>query len=444
MSSLTITVSATEHINGEFFCPSDKSISHRVIMMSALATGVSQIVNLLDSTDVLSTIECFKQFGVNFSYDHNVWSVQSNGYHQLVDYLKNQQYNIDFGNSGTSCRLISGVLSSIERLQVNITGDNSLKKRPMHRIIEPLILMGANIKAIDNNYLPMQIYGQKLQGVHYTLNIASAQVKSCIMFAGLFAQGETVITGNINTRNHTELLMQSLKLPIKVANNKIVIKGDRNIQLPANLYTICGDFSSASFFIVLALIVHGSLIRIKNVGLNYWRTGLLRTLLKMGANIEIEEVATNDCLEPVGHLIISTSALHGVKVDVNDIANMIDEIPILAIAAVFAKGQTYIPNLHELQYKESNRLVAIVCNLKKMGINIVINDKYGLLINGKDRDLVGGKELDGYNDHRIAMALVVLGSRCQKPIKIHNCNNIDTSFPNFFAICAKINFLVYY
>jgi 3-phosphoshikimate 1-carboxyvinyltransferase len=344
--------------------------------------------------------------------------------------------NFDMGNSGTSCRLISGILAGIPNKISHISGDSSLSKRPMGRIVKPLQLMGANI---TGDTLPMVLYGKALQGIHYCMDVPSAQVKSCILLAGLFAAGQTQVVEKDWTRDHTENMLKNLGVNINVAAEgaqKIITLNNNQKDLPPADYAIPNDFSSASFFIALALITPDSEVLIKNVNLNPLRTGFLTVLLAMGANIEVINKQEEQG-EPVGDLLVKSSQLRGVKVLPEVVPAMIDEFPIASIVAAFAEGKTEFMAIGELRHKESDRINSIVSNFQKLGIKFEVGEDF-LSIEGSPKKLAGGAVIESFYDHRIAMAFLIMGAACESPIQVKGCESINTSFPNFFEIASRV------
>lgn len=439
--------------------PPDKSISHRAVIFSALAKGNSTITNILNSLDVNNTINCFTQLGVKFNFSvsnttasnnavNNVLQVQSNGFGNYTP--TSNKINLDMGNSGTSTRLLMGILAGNLLANKNsnttftITGDESLLKRPMLRIVEPLRLMGASINFLNsNNTLPLTIQPKQLQGVNYS-NVYSAQVKSAIILAGLFANGVTNLSNVSLSRNHTENMLQNLSLPVvsKVDNNFITVQGNPKCMVKAYNYNIPADFSSASFFIALALITPNANITIRNVNINTTRTGLLQVLQQMHANITITNTS-NINGEPTADINVKYSNLQACNVSANLVNLMIDEFPILAVICLFAKGVSVFNGINELRYKESDRIQAIEHNFNLMGFN-TSSTADSLSVHGLSNltnNIIHNtnQQLHSFLDHRISMSMLVLASRCIKPITVLNCSNINTSFPNFLQIAQQIN-----
>ena len=412
-------------LKGEIIVPADKSISHRAIILCSLAKGKSVIKNFSDGQDPNSTKEIFKKLGVDISQDGSSVTVISDGN------LKNYTDNIyPCANSGTTMRLLSGVLAG-QDFESILIGDESLSRRPMKRIIEPLSLMGAKIESKDYK-APLKIYGQKLCGINYDSKLASAQVKSCLLLAGLFADGVTRYTEPYLSRNHTELMLKSMGANIKTENNTVSI--EKSILSPIEL-EIAGDISSAAFFIVAGLIVENSDIIIKNVGLNPTRTGILDVIKQMGAEIEILD-KKEICSELVGDIRVKYSSLEGCTIEGEIVPRLIDEIPIIAVLATQAQGKTIIKDAADLRNKESDRIDAVVAELRKLGANITPTPD-GMIIEGKTK-LAGGVEVETYHDHRLAMSLYVAGLVCEKDILINGFEWVDISFPNFESLMESI------
>lgn len=423
-------------LRGEIAIPGDKSLSHRALIFAALSVGTSCFTNLLLSEDIYHLIEILRQLGAKISIESSVRPkvlVHGCGLNGLN--LKRKILNLDCGNSGTALRLMAGVLAG-QSFPSIIFGDVSLNKRPMLRIIKPLTLMGAKILGQQQNpqehYAPLEFRPATLQGIHYELPVASAQVKSCIILAGLFANSSTVIVDPFKTRDHTERLLQQFGASLNV-NGDTIFLDPTHSHLQAQSLAIPGDFSSAAFLIVLALIVPGSHIVLKNIGLNPTRTGLLKVLKQMGADIQIQNY--HDTLEPFADLEVKASKLNAVFLDSSLIPSMIDEFPILFIAAIYAHGVSEFNGLLELRYKESDRIRSMSTALRKMGVNITeFHD--GVKITGKNGDLefVHGCSVDAKGDHRVAMALAVLFLASPVIGYIQDAENINTSFPSFCEI----------
>lgn len=408
-----------KNLQGTVTIPADKSISHRAVIFSALAKGKSIIKNFSTGQDPHSTLRIFKNLGIDIQEKaiNSTLIVKSTG--KLSKYSD----KLDCGNSGTTMRLLSGILAG-QDFDSELIGDESLSKRPMKRIIEPLTLMGANILSNDNK-APLKIKASKLHSINYNSPIASAQVKSCILLAGLFADGKTTFTEPYISRNHTEILLKYMNA--NISTNETTVSIEKSELNPIEI-EICGDISSAAYFIVAALIVPNSQIILKNVGLNPTRTGILDIVKQMGGNLEIlsqKEV----CGELVGDIKVEYSQLKAIKISGEIIPRLIDEIPIIAVLASQADGETIIADAQDLRNKESDRISTIVNELKKLGAQIQETPD-GMIINGRT-ELLGNCELETYHDHRLAMSLYVAGLITKKEISINGFEWVNISFPEF-------------
>lgn len=404
-------------LKGTVTIPSDKSISHRAIMFTSLARGKSVIKNFSKGQDPLSSLKVCKTLGIDAEFSNEELIVKSKGI------LSDPQTQLDCGNSGTTMRLMSGILAG-QNFNSTLIGDESLSKRPMKRVIEPLSLMGAKIES--NEYkAPLKIYGQNLKPINYISKLASAQVKSCILLAGLNIDGQTSFTEPYVSRNHTEIMLKYMGANISVNNTTVTIEKS---ELEPKTIEICGDISSAAYFIVAGLIVPNSKIILKNVGLNPTRTGIIEVAEKMGGNIEILD-KRNISGEDVGDIQISYSDLKACSIEGEIIPRLIDELPVIAVLATQAKGTTIIKDAQDLRNKESDRIKAVVTELKKIGADIEETPD-GFIINGKT-NLKGDTEVETYHDHRLAMSLYVAGLICDKPIAINGFEWVDISFPEF-------------
>ena len=405
-------------LKGEILIPSDKSLSHRAIMISSLAKGTAKIDNFSAGADCHSTLNLFKKLGVDIEFTSDKSLIlKSNG--KLTAPL----LPLDCGNSGTTMRLVSGILAG-QNFNSILFGDESLSKRPMKRVITPLSLMGAKFEANDFK-APLKIFGQKLEGIDYNSKLASAQVKSCVLLAGLNAEGKTSFTEPYVSRNHTELMLEYLGANISVNNSTTKIEKS---ELTAKDISICGDISSAAFFIVAGLIVPNSDFIIKNVGLNPTRTGILDVVKMMGGQVEIldKRVVSN---EVVGDIRVKTSELKACEISGSLIPRLIDEIPVIAVMATQANGTTIIKDAQDLRNKESDRITAVVTELRKFGADIDETPD-GFIINGK-KSLKGDCEIETYHDHRLAMSMYIAGLIADKPSKINDFQWVDISFPEF-------------
>ena len=411
--------------NGQITVPADKSISHRAVIFSSLANGKSVIKNFSDGQDPHSTLEICKKLGVEITQVDNTITVISDG---KLKAAGNDIYHC--GNFRTTMRLMTGVLAGQDFDSV-LMGDESLSKRPMKRIIEPLTLMGAKIQS-DECKAPLKIFGQKLTGIDYVSELASAQVKSCVLLAGLFADGVTKFTEPCLSRNHTEIMLKAMGADISVKDMTTTIKKS---ELAPIQIEVPGDISSAAFFIVSALIVPDSKILIKNVGLNPTRTGIIDIVEKMGGQIKILD-EHEVCGETVGDIEVCYSELMGCEISGEIIPRLIDETPVIAVLATQAKGKTVIKDAQDLRNKESDRISAVVKELKNLGADIEETPD-GMIINGKT-ELSGDAEVETYNDHRLAMSLYVAGLICKKEILINDFEWVNISFPTFENLMGNI------
>lgn len=456
---MQVKINQSNSLNGEIVIPSDKSISHRAVMFSALTKGISVIENFSQGADCLSTLEVIKNLGVDAQFkDKKTLIINSPG---ILSAPKKDLY---CGNSGTTMRLMSGILAG-QKFDSVLTGDESLSKRPMIRIIKPLEMMGARIegrcedekmrRCVDKYntstpprlhsssaiIAPLKIIGTQLHGINYVSELASAQVKSCVLLAGLHASGKTSFTEPYLSRNHTELMLeylganiftegtgnreQEIDSSLLTVSPKITIEKS---QLQAKPIVIPGDISSAAFFIVAGLIVPGSEIILKNVGLNPTRTGIIDIVNKMGGHIEIldKKLVSN---EEVGDIKVKYSKLKSCTIEGGIIPRLIDELPVIAVLATQTEGKTIVKDAQDLRVKESDRIKSIVTELKKLGASIEETED-GFIVYGQTK-LKGDTEVETYHDHRLAMSLYVAGLICQKPILINGFEWVNISFPEF-------------
>ena len=425
---MNIKIKSRKRIYGEITVPGDKSISHRALMFLSLANGRSEIRGLSSSQDVQSTLKCLKNLGVEIYRTSDRIIVTGQGLHGL----KEPQIILDAGNSGTTMRLLSGILAG-QSFESCITGDSSLKKRPMRRIIEPLGRMGAKIFGKEDQFAPILIGPSQLQGMTHELEIASAQVKSCILLAGLFARGWTTVIEPTKSRDHTEKLLEYMGADVKIKENYVSVHGFSSLK-PVQIQ-IPGDVSSAAFFIVAASIVPDSKLVIKNVGVNPTRTGIIDVLNKMNGNIKIENLRIWNN-EEVADIVVSSGQLTSMEINAEIIPRVIDEIPILAIAATQIRGEMLIKGARELRVKESDRIHATVANLKRMGA-VVEELPDGMVIRGEQQ--LKGAEIDSFGDHRIAMAFAVAGLVANGETIIRNAECVNISFPDFFQQLEAIS-----
>ena len=410
--------------------PGDKSISHRALLFSSLALGKSQISNLLHSEDVLNMVKALKLLGIKITKINNIFYVIGSG---LTGFnIPNK--HIDCGNSGTLARILIGAIGGSE-IFVTLTGDESLRTRPMNRVIKPLEKMGINFHS-SNGLLPLIVYGtNEILPIKYNSPISSAQVKTSILLAGLNAQGTSEIIEPYTSRDHSENLLKYFGANIKYnsktsGKNKVLITGGNTLKSCS--IEIPGDISSAAFIIIAAIIIPGSDIIVKNVGVNYFRKGVLEALEKMGAKISIENKFTNNFNEPVADISAKYSKIKGITLDSTYSSRLIDEYPILAIAAAVASGKSVFKGLSELRHKESDRFNGIIDGLKASGIKVEAKND-DIIIYGNLSRIKGGITINCQYDHRIAMSFLVLGAVAENPIKVIGCNSISTSYPNFIS-----------
>jgi 3-phosphoshikimate 1-carboxyvinyltransferase len=428
-----LNISASRHLEGEISVPGDKSISHRALILNSLATGRSQLANLSPGKDCVSTMNCLKALGVTFTKQNGnspIVLIDGVGHSGLTE-AKNV---LDVGNSGTTIRLLSGVLSAQRFLSV-ITGDRSLRSRPMKRLIEPLSSMGAEIHGRANDSLaPLVIKGRKLHGINYTLKIPSAQIKSAIILAGLFATGDTVLKQLQVCRDHTERLLKLMGAEIHTDGKDISVTPLVTPLTSIDL-DIPGDISSAAYWLVAGAIHPDADIRIRNCGINPTRTGIIDVLLAMGARLKIENhrVVGN---EPVADLHIQSSRLKGIEVGGELIPRLIDEIPLLAVAACAAEGKTVIRDAGELRVKESDRIASTIKELSRLGARIEeLPD--GMIVNGGTMLL--GNEVKSHGDHRLAMSLAIAGLVARGKTSILNARVAEISNPHFWRELSQLS-----
>ena len=426
MANKSISVHRITHgLCGALTVPGDKSISHRVAILGALSHGCMKITNYLCSEDCLNTLKAMQQLGAT------VITTDTPENFTLIGAGANMtapRHDIDCGNSGTGMRLMAGVLAALPFESV-MYGDESLSKRPMKRIIDPLELMGANITACGEKpgCAPLKINGTTLSPIEYTLPMASAQVKSAVLLAGILTKGCTTVHQPAITRDHTERLFAHFGIPCTISADGLQVSVNGPATITAKDITVPSDISSAAFWIVAATIIPGSQLTLKNVGLNPTRDAIITVLKRMGADIEITPSSTEG--EPYGDITVRYSEqLHGTDVYPHEIPNLIDEIPILSIAAAFAQGTTSIRNAHELRVKESDRIATTVGNLRAMG-GIVQEFEDGMEITGGAP--LHGAVIDSFGDHRIAMSFLIAGLQADGETTLLNCENINTSYPGF-------------
>ena len=415
-------------VTGTLRVPGDKSISHRSIMLGSLANGTTQISGFLEGDDSLATLAAFRAMGVNIEgpSDGEV-TVHGVGLHGL----KAPAQPLDLGNSGTSIRLLAGLMAG-QAFDVTMTGDASLSKRPMRRVTEPLASMGAKIDTTEQGTAPLRVHGGvPLKGIDYEMPVASAQVKSCVLLAGLYAEDKTCVTEPAPTRDHTERMLQGFGYAVDVKGSTVCLEGGgtlsaTNIEVPA-------DISSAAFFLVAASIAEGSQLTLEHVGMNPTRIGVINILRAMGANISVSnerEVGG----EPVADLTVISAPLKGIRIPEDQVPLAIDEFPVLFVAAACAEGETVLTGAEELRVKESDRIQVMADGLQALGIDARPTPD-GMIIQGGQ---MGGGEIHSHGDHRIAMAFAMASLRASAPITIHDCANVNTSFPNFVTLADGV------
>ncbi|QFT89391.1 3-phosphoshikimate 1-carboxyvinyltransferase 1 [Bacillus sp. THAF10] len=422
MNKLTDVASG---LTGTIRIPGDKSISHRSVMFGALAKGTTTVENFLPGADCLSTISCFEKLGVKIERTGTEVTINGEG----LEKLKEPSEILDVGNSGTTARLMMGILSGLSLHSV-VIGDESIAKRPMKRVTEPLRQMGARIQGNqDGNFTPISIQGGKLQAIEYVSPVASAQVKSAILLAGLQADGITTVKEPFKSRDHTERMLRAFRVEVEERDDlSVSIRGGQ--ALVSNQHIVVpGDISSAAFFLVAGAIVPDSKITLQKVGLNPTRTGILEVLENMGAKISYSNEEKNGP-EPYADITVETSSLHGVEIGGNIIPRLIDEIPVIALMATQANGTTVIKNAEELKVKETNRIDTVVNELTKLGANIQATED-GMVIHG--RTPLTGAKLESYGDHRIGMMGAIASLIAKGETTLNNPEAINVSYPDFFA-----------
>lgn len=416
-------------LRGELAVPGDKSISHRAVMLGALAKGTTSVTNFLKGADCLSTISCFEKMGIEIEQLPSEILIHGKGLHGL----NAPETILDAGNSGTTTRLLSGILAG-QAFCTTLTGDASIQKRPMTRIITPLSQMGGKIESLsDNGCAPLKITGHPLKPIHYLSPVSSAQVKSCVLLAGMYADGITKVTEPYLSRNHSELMLRSFGADVISEGTTAAITG--NPVLEGQNVIVPGDISSAAYFIAAGLLIPGSEILIKDVGINPTRDGILKVCADMGADIQLLNKREYG-KEPVADILVKHSELKATVIEGALIPTLIDELPMLAVMAAFAQGTTVIRDAQELKVKESNRLDIIVQHLSAMGADIIPTED-GMEIHGGKP--LKGAVLDSYMDHRIAMSFAVAGMAADGETEILNASCVDISYPEFYRDMTAIS-----
>ena len=415
-------------MKGELTVPGDKSISHRGIMFGAIAEGTTELEGFLDGADCRSTISCFRQMGIEISQDHDQVQIHGKGLYGL----RQPKDMLDAGNSGTTVRLISGILAG-QPFTTQLTGDASIQKRPMKRIMTPLSLMGASIRSLaGNDCAPLEIHGGSLVPIHYDSPVASAQVKSCVLLAGLYAEGQTSVTEPVPSRDHTERMLSGFGAEITSRERTATVTG--HPRLIGQHITIPGDISSAAYFIAAGLICPNSDLYIRNVNTNPTRAGILTVAKQMGGKITLENQRVVSG-EEVCDIHVVSSDLHGTQIDRELIPSLIDEIPVIAVMAAFAEGTTVIKDAQELKVKESNRIDSVTENLNAMGGDAIPTED-GMIIHG-GRPLHGARILTR-SDHRIAMSFAIAGLAADGETTFDDPGCIDISYPTFFETLRSV------
>lgn len=413
---------AAQPLKGELRIPGDKSISHRAVMLGALAKGCTTITHFLKGADCLSTISCFRKLGIEIQEEGQRILVRGKGLHGLSA----PGSVLDCGNSGTTTRLISGILAG-QTFSSQLTGDASIQKRPMGRIIQPLRSMGASVRSLkDNGCAPLLIEGRPLHGIHYDSPVASAQVKSCILLAGLYADSPTSMTEPALSRNHTELMLRYFGG--KVVSSGTTVSVEPEPDLEGGHIDVPGDISSAAYFLAAALLVPGSEVLLKHVGINPTRDGILKVIQNMGGQIQfLNETVSGG--EPAADLLVRSGSLHGTVIEGSIIPTLIDELPVLAVLAAFAQGTTVIRNAEELRVKESDRLSILAESLSAMGADVT-ETRDGMIIRGGKP--LHGAVIDSHLDHRIAMSFAVAALAADGVTEISDADCVKISYPLFY------------
>jgi 3-phosphoshikimate 1-carboxyvinyltransferase len=428
MESDTAEVAPTAEIHGTVRVPGDKSISHRLAMLGGIADGTTTIQNFAESADCQSTLECLSRLGVKVDREGSTITIHGCG----LDGLQQPNRDLDAGNSGTTVRLMSGIMSG-QPFESTFVGDASLSRRPMRRVMDPLRRFGATLSAQDDNYLPLRIRGGGLTAIDYTLPVASAQVKSAVLLAGIFANGTTIVRESIPSRNHTEVALREFGATVRTANGTIEVDG--GVRLKAGTFTVPGDISSAAFLIAAAATLPGSRLRLVDVGMNDSRSGFVSILQEMGARIRVEPKPPSRG-EPIADIHVEGSELSGMEIAGDWIPNVIDELLVLAVLGTRTRQGIRIRDASELRSKESDRIQAAVVNLRILGAEV---EEFpdGMFVHGQ-QSLKGGT-VKSFDDHRIAMAFAVSGLFAESPVKILGADCVGISFPGFFRTLGEIS-----
>lgn len=429
----SITVLPCRRLNGTLAVPGDKSISHRIAMLASYAHGTTTVRGFLRSEDCVTILNAMTQLGARYEFSEDILKVIGVG-----GVFQRPSKILDMGNSGTGMRLLAGILAG-QKFSSEMTGDASLRSRPMRRISEPLIRMGATVDLLgEKGCAPVRITGGKLTGIEYTPPVASAQVKSCVMLAALFADGITTITEVSPTRDHTERLLNAMGVPVTVKGLQVSMRGygSAGPRLEARSWNVPGDISSAAFWITAAACGEGHAIELPNVGWNPRRNALINVLRRMGASIEFTETPDATACECQGVIRVEGRSLHGTEVGGSEIPDLIDELPLVAVAGALAQGRTIIRDAAELRVKESDRIHSVVDNLTRMGVKVEETPD-GMIIEGPSR-LKGGVSVDSYGDHRIPMAMSVLAMYADGPVRMEDIACVNKSYPGFWDDLRKV------
>lgn len=422
-----MVINPIHSLRGTLAVPGDKSISHRAVIFGSLSDGVCNISHFLMSDDCRATIDCFRKMGVFINCDGDSVTIHGVGLHGL----QAPSETLYTANSGTTTRLLTGLLAA-QAFNCRLDGDASIRTRPMARVATPLSQMGAQIETTDGNFCPLTIHGALLHGIDYTLPVASAQLKSALILAGLYADGQTIIRERVPSRNHTEHMLSYLGVPITCDSGIITVSRAR--QIDCFDLKVPGDISSAAFFLVAGLIIPNSEIVLKNVGINPTRSGVIDILRAMGGDITV--ISQSQSIEPACDLLVRSSKLHGVDIGGDIIPNVIDELPILAVAAAYAEGTTHIFDAAELRNKESDRIAAMCTSLSKCGISLAETPDGMVLYGGKQPH---GAQLVSYGDHRIAMAMTVCALGASAPSTLSGADAVTISYPTFFKDLERLS-----
>lgn len=430
----TITVRPCASIHGTLDMPGDKSISHRIAMLAALAGGTSTVTGFLRSDDCLNLLRVLALLGARHEFrGDSLLIIEGTG-----GRFRAPSGPLDMGNSGTGIRLLAGLLAG-QAFTSELTGDESLRSRPMGRIMEPLVRMGARVELLGaEGRAPVRITGGALSAIEYAPKQASAQVKSCVLLAGLYAQGRTTVVESRPTRDHTERLLNAMGVPVVTDGARISMEGfgAAGPRLPARDWVVPGDFSSAAFWMVAAAGRPGSRVRINGVGLNPRRNALIGVLRRMGASIVVAQADSKSACEPLGTITVEGRSLTGTEVGGAEIPDLIDELPLVAVAGAMARGRTVIRDARELRFKESDRIKSVADNLRRLGVGVEEYDD-GIAVERKG-EIRGGVEVDSYGDHRIPMSMTVLSLQASAPVRMLNTACVNKSYPGFWADLGKV------